>query len=61
MKILVMLDKNNIVGMTCYTESENYDRVPNRDKYIMIEAESLNDIIVGQTNISELNVIEIEK
>ncbi len=61
MKLLVRLNKENIVTMTCYTESEQYDRVPNRDKYIMVEVNSLNDVVVGETNISELNVIEIEK
>ena len=61
MKLLVILNKENIVAMTCYSESEQYDRVPNRDKYIMVEVNSLDDIVVGKTNISELNVIEIEK
>ena len=61
MKLLVILNKENTVTMTCYTESEQYDRVPNRDKYIMVEVETLDDIVVGETNISELNVIEIKK
>ncbi len=61
MKMLVKLNKYNIVTLTCYTESEKYDRVPNRDKYIMVEVNSANDIVVGKTNISELNVIETKK